>query len=382
MPKRKTPKTPASPKAVATPDPTTPGPVVPSGLKASGPATPSQRPLGPVVAEPFKDIPERPATHDAMFRVLAKTRAAALLWTYLPEKYRRLVDFDKEPVIVDGNQHDESLRLSQCDVLLEVALKRWIKTPEGRRQDFAHVLFEHKSWVDHATALQLEGYRLGVLKDYAAKHPDRLRSLPLFIPMVFYNGSRKWNAPTSLGRMFAHQDVVGPEMHGLEYIPVDLGEMPPEDLAEDPVARAVLIAMRFATREREGEPYFTGIVKDLEGEERLQRQTKFYMMRQWASPMETLIALEEALSRETGGERIMQSCGDMLIAQGEAQGEIKGMANMVIAQMRHRFNGRVSERDEARVAQGSAEELGLWGERLLTADSPETVFDPGSQRRH
>ena len=86
MPKRKTPKTPASPKAVATPDPTTPGPVVPSGLKASGPATPSQRPLGPVVAEPFKDIPVRPATHDAMFRVLAKSRAAALLWAYLPEK--------------------------------------------------------------------------------------------------------------------------------------------------------------------------------------------------------------------------------------------------------------------------------------------------------
>ena len=385
MPERNPSKTSAPPKMV--PGPTPPAnPVVTSG--------------------PFAGIPDLPATHDAMFKVLAKACAAALLRACLPERYRGLVDFDKPPVVEDSNHYDEALRLSQSDVLLKVYLKRWIMTPDGKRQDFAHVLLEHKSWVDPAIVLQLEGYRLRVLKFYAEAHRSeqegeemgkrgkrrrgrrggrkgRPPPLPLFISLVFYHGSQEWTAPTSLREMFRHQDAAGPEIDGLQYILIDLGRIPLEALAGEPEVWAVAVAMRFATRDGEGEPYLAEIYKALAGNGTLQRQVEHYIISNWAGiTEEALMAARAAASRETGGERTMQTLAEKWTNEGVAKGEVKGMANMVIAQMRHRFNGRLSERDEARVAQGSAEELGLWGERLLTADSPETVFDPGSQRRH
>ena len=307
-------------------------------IKRKTPETPVPAPSGP-----FAGIPDLPATHDAMFKVLAKAYAAALLRAYLPKRYRELVDF--------------------------------------------------------GTVLQLEGYRLKVLRFYAegGKGTDRQgkrggrgkrRSkpqppLPLFIPLVFYHGSQEWNAPTSLREMFRHQDAAGPEMDGLQCILIDLGKVPLEALADEPEPWAVQAAMRFATRGREGEPYLAEIYKALAGKEMLQRQVEHYIISNWAGiTEEALMVARAAADRETGGERTMQTLAEKWTNEGRAEGMAQGMAGVVLSQLRHRFNGRVSEQDESRVARASVEELGLWAERLLTADSPEEVFAPPQSQRH
>ena len=363
MAKRKKPETPTPPKKAATPAPAPPGPPLPG---------------------PFVGIPDLPATHDAMFKVLAKAHAAALL-AHLPERYRELLDLDRPPEPMDGNLFDESLRLSQPDFLLKVYLKRRIRTPDGEEQDFAVVLFEHKSWVDPGTVLQLEGYRLKVMKFYARAHRTEWKGrrnrprppLPLFIPIVFYHGRRKWNAPTSLRQMFRHQDAAGPGMHGLEYTLRDIGDIPLDELADEPEPRAVLTAMRFATRGRQGEPHLAGIFRALAGDRVLRRQVEYYMLTKSGISSAAIIAAEEAANRETEEERIMPSLIDTLRNEGRVEGMLKGKADVVMNLLRHRFK-RLSKQDKSRVAKASAEELDLWAERLLTADSREDVFAPQS----
>ena len=60
-------------------------------------------------------------------------------------------------------------------------------------------------------------------------------------------------------------------------------------------------------------------------------------------------------------------------ARGEAKGKVRGKAEIVLKLLRLRF-GDLPEEVKARVAQASLEELEIWIERVLTAESLDAVF--------
>ena len=81
----------------------------------------------------------RLTTHNAVFGLLVENCLVALLRTYLPRKYRKMVDLSIEPEVVTGIKVDDSrhsLRSLHCDALLKVALKSRFKPPEGEGPDF------------------------------------------------------------------------------------------------------------------------------------------------------------------------------------------------------------------------------------------------------
>jgi predicted transposase/invertase (TIGR01784 family) len=59
-----------------------------------------------------------------------------------------------------------------------------------------YLLFEHKSWAEHWTALQLLRYIAAEGEQYRKQHP-KTRHLPPVLPLVIYHGERPWQAPAA-----------------------------------------------------------------------------------------------------------------------------------------------------------------------------------------
>ncbi len=94
---------------------------------------------------------------------------------------------------------------------------------------FVYLLLEHKSYPDHATALQITGYKTRIWQHFAGGRVDRLRALPGIITLVFYHGRERWTAAMSVSGMMGH-----PLFRELEsdfgYYLWDLSSMPVQEL--------------------------------------------------------------------------------------------------------------------------------------------------------
>lgn len=99
----------------------------------------------------------------------------------------------------------------------------------------------------------------------------------------------------------------------------------------------------------------------------------------WERPEEVRALLVARLPAE--GQRWVMSWGQILEQRGREQGREEGLqqgrhegqARTLLAQMRVKF-GAVPQTIEARVRQGTEEELERWTQRILTVDSIEALF--------
>jgi Rod binding domain-containing protein len=66
---------------------------------------------------------------------------------------------------------------------------------------------------------------------------------------------------------------------------------------------------------------------------------------------------------------------EQLRAEGFAKGHARGLADALLKQMTLKF-GALSSGHAARIAAASEAQLDLWIERILTASTPEAVFEP------
>ena len=69
----------------------------------------------------------------------------------------------------------------------------------------------------------------------------------------------------------------------------------------------------------------------------------------------------------------MKTTYQQILEEGEARGEAKGMAAVLLKLLDERF-GTVPPDTIKRIGTASVEELGLWAERVLGAESMNQVF--------
>ena len=91
-----------------------------------------------------------------------------------------------------------------------------VRSEKGEQHVFVIPLIEHKSYVDHDVAMQLLRYMVLIWYEYAKEQNAKQKDIshtkafryPLIIPIVYYEGSRKWTADMHLidrienGRMY------------------------------------------------------------------------------------------------------------------------------------------------------------------------------------
>ena len=121
--------------------------------------------------------------HDKLFkRTLGdKEVAKDFLENYLPDHILKEVDLTTINIAKD-NFIDEKLEESFSDILYNVNI--------NDRDGYIYLLFEHKSYLDKMTPVQLLGY----ITDIWELHDSQRKGakLPPIIPILIYHGRKKW----------------------------------------------------------------------------------------------------------------------------------------------------------------------------------------------
>jgi len=180
-----------------------------------------------------------PQPHDRTFEYVFKEKetAASLLKEYLPVKIRNKLDFDSLKISNDTFV-DKKLEDYFADLLYEIKLKSSYKAA------FIYILFEHKSWEEWFTCLQLLKYMVRIWEQFLKQNKEA-KYLPVIIPLVIYHGKVKWELSKRFISLF--EDTTDLE----EYIPdfgfnlYDISHMPDEDIQGTPLLKIFLTTFKY-----------------------------------------------------------------------------------------------------------------------------------------
>ncbi|HWN70990.1 MAG TPA: Rpn family recombination-promoting nuclease/putative transposase [Haliangium sp.] len=264
------------------------------------------------------------------------------------------------------------------------------------RQAFVRLLFEHQSSVEHWMSWRMTDMTHAFLRDARQRHPEA-RYLPAMLPVVLYQGSRPWTAPTSLLELTdlseeARRDL-GPYLLSLRYVldelrMVDVGEIDARTLS--PVPRLTLGIMKhyqsgtvlaFLHDHAEdirvlyaNEPDRIWLALMLEYTWSVNPHAKKETVAALVADMvgddieKTMETLEQLLRPE-----IFEQGVEKGMEKGMEKGVVKGQRELLLRLLTKRF-GPLQESVTRRVADASTKELEHWGERILDAASLDDVF--------
>jgi predicted transposase/invertase (TIGR01784 family) len=130
--------------------------------------------------------------HDALFkRTLGdKEVAVDFLQNYLPDNILKEIDL-RDIKVAKDSFIDKELEESFSDILYNVSI-------DGR-DGFIYVLFEHKSYYQKMTPVQMLGYIVDIWKLYHKQTKNK--KLPPILPILIYHGDEKWNLGISLSEL-------------------------------------------------------------------------------------------------------------------------------------------------------------------------------------
>ncbi|RAK11697.1 putative transposase/invertase (TIGR01784 family) [Halanaerobium saccharolyticum] len=122
--------------------------------------------------------------HDSLFkRTLGDKKVAVdFLENYLSDNILKEIDLTDIKIAKDSFI-DKDLAESFSDILYNVSI-------DGK-DGFIYLLFEHKSYFDKMTPIQMLGYITDIWELY--DNQTKNERLPPIIPILIYHGKRKWN---------------------------------------------------------------------------------------------------------------------------------------------------------------------------------------------
>ena len=314
--------------------------------------------------------------YDSMVRYMwqRSERVAAQLRAVLPATLVDQIDFATlQPW--SPSSVDEQLTRREGDALFSVSL--------GGREALLYVLLEHQSTEDPFMALRILEYLTRIWRRWRQEHPQATR-LPVIVPVVLFQGPDGWTAPTRFEDLLEVEESwwesVAPFVPRFEFVLDDLAAVSEGELrarSGDDFYRLVTVVLRRIQLGEEAlfevllgnADLFVGI------ESRLDLEALFQLIFKVSElgPDEVLKRLRDRLTElakeatVTGAER--------LIAQGRAEGEAKGKAEVLLRQLRAKFAASIRPEVEARVRAATSEELDVWCERVLLADDLAGVFE-------
>ncbi len=331
------------------------------------------------------DSDARAKYHDALFKSVFSDveHAAAVLRSILPPHVAAHIDWDSlQPV--HASLVRDSLQQQHGDLLFQARLI------DGR-EAFLWLLFEHQTTVDFWMVWRTTEMAFDFLRDWRKKHPSAPR-LPAFLPIVLYQGSRPWTAPTSLLELTnlsddARRDLAG-HLLSFRFVLDELRTVEDEALAMrplGPVPRLTLGIMKYYQSRQL-------IVFLAEHADDIRTLYATEHGRLWLSRMLSYIAYAHPhvargelirLLTPLVGEEIQHTMLpiDELLSQGiYDQGRKAGLEQglqsqraLLIRQLTRRF-GTLPEEVAARVTRADTEDIARWGDRIFDAASLDDVF--------
>jgi predicted transposase/invertase (TIGR01784 family) len=135
--------------------------------------------------------------HDMMVRAVLSdlAEATSFLQTHLPQEVSQALSWSTLKLL-EGSFVDEDLRESEADVLYEV------QHVSGEASVWVYILLEHQSTPDRWMRFRLLKYCCRIWDLSFREYPDQ-RELPAIVPLVFYQGERRWSYSSEFADLFA-----------------------------------------------------------------------------------------------------------------------------------------------------------------------------------
>ncbi len=274
--------------------------------------------------------------HDAFVKEILshKEQAEDFLKNYLPQDICRLIDFDSLNIVKDSFV-DEDLKEHFSDLLYEVQL--------SSRPGLIYLLFEHKSTPERFTGLQLLRYMVKIWDLYLKQNHEPI--LPVIIPLVIYNGHRRWTVKTNFSYLFGEIETeLNKYIPEFNYLLYDLSTISDEEIKGRVILKATLMALKYLTTPEPGKylDRIFNLFKDL-SESNTPLQYLETLLSYIASASDKIEEkdIKEAIRQIGKGADIMPTLAEKWIEQGEQQGMIKGRVleaqEMVLEALIERF---------------------------------------------
>lgn len=325
--------------------------------------------------------PTKRQPHDTFFKKLLDMKgvANALLRERLGQDIVK--HFGRgQPKKMPGTFIDEGLKKSEADRLYRVRY--------SGRPAFIYVLLEHKSVVKRTVAMQLLRYMLRIWEVSASK---REPLLPI-VPLVVYNGKRRWTVPNHFSALFKVGDELRPALLDFPFVVFDLGAWSDELLSKHPQLRGGLMGMKYATRRHLQRKMLEAVLRGMRGPDGLPAQSLVsYVFAAYDGVEEAEVG--KALRKlKPNGDKSMTTIADTLheegwregLKQGRQEGRLEGRQRgqeeglrvarkLLLDNLRSRF-GRVAPEFRKRVAESDLRSLTRWARLTSKARSIEAVF--------
>ena len=160
--------------------------------------------------------------HDKLFRtVFADQRqAAALLQAHLPESIAGHLRWSSL-ALQDRTFVDDDLLDSESDLLFS------IKRTAGHPPAWLYVLLEHQSRPDRWMPFRLLKYCCLIWERARQQYPNERRLRPI-VPLVFYQGRRRWRHPTEFAELFGAPVRDWPWVPQFAHLLIDQSQVGPQ----------------------------------------------------------------------------------------------------------------------------------------------------------
>lgn len=176
--------------------------------------------------------------HDKFFKeALTQPEAARIfLRDYLPPAVAAQLDLTQLRLVKDSFV-DESLQEHFADLVFEVALRHGGNL-------FVCILFEHKSYIDTLTSLQLLRYMMQGW-EYSLRQRGQLWPV---LPVVVYHGVARWNIATNFQALFTLPDALRPYVPEFHYHLTDLSVYSDEEIKRTAELGVGLLTLKYIFR--------------------------------------------------------------------------------------------------------------------------------------
>ena len=297
---------------------------------------------------------------------------ADLLKGFVDEEWVNQCDFTTLEK-VSGSYVTDDLRDREDDIIWRI---RW-----GDEWLYVYLLLEFQSTVDHFMAVRIMGYLALLYQDLIRSEKlGKQKLLPPVLPLVLYNGERRWNAPVDLDLLIypapAGLDKYRPK---LSYLLLDQGRLAIQDFS----GLKNLVAALFQLESSRTDDDIREVVRNLLNwlhlteQDSLRRAFTVWFNRVLLprklpdTDFTEFNSLEEV---ETMLAETVKSWKNEGILQGRQEGRQEEAAKLFLLLLDSKF-GAVSQDVQTKIQQASLEEIEKWTAQIFNAETPEALLN-------
>jgi predicted transposase/invertase (TIGR01784 family) len=313
------------------------------------------------------------AVHDHSYKLLFShpQMVRDLMEGFVGGEWLEAVDFDTLER-VSGSYMSDDLRARADDIVWRV------RCGEG----YVYLLIEFQSSVDRYMAVRVLTY-VGLLYQDVIRERELLSPgcLPAVLPIVVYNGSRRWHAAQEF-TLLLYESFGGLENYraSLRYRLIDEGAYDDDELArhaQDCNRVALLFQLENCLQYDRVEALVTRLVESLRGagQDGLRRAFAVWLDKVILARLsrEGVVTANELWEKQTMLSERFDVWEEELRQAGRQEGRQEGESMLLLRLLKKRF-GDVPDTVLGRLHAAKSDELEYWAERLLEAASLNDLF--------